>query len=112
MSEQLPLSVSVEEVSGLLESGQPLALLDCRTVEEHEFVHIPGDLLIPMDQIEEELEKILPFKEQRIVVYCHLGVRSQMVCEWLRGQGFQAAQTMAGGIDDWSVKIDTTLPRY
>ncbi len=112
MSEQLPMAVSVEEVSGLIQSGEPMILLDCRTVEEHALVHLEGDLLIPMDRIDQELETLQPLKDKRIVVYCHMGVRSQMVCEWLRRQGFETAQTMVGGIDHWAVKIDTSLPRY
>jgi hypothetical protein len=34
------------------------------------------------------------------------------VARWLRGQGFVHAQSMAGGIDQWALQIDTSLPRY
>jgi rhodanese-related sulfurtransferase len=45
-------------------------------------------------------------------VYCHHGVRSRQVANWLRGQGFAQVQSLAGGIDRWTLEIDATLPRY
>ena len=47
-----------------------------------------------------------------IVAYCHHGVRSRQVANWLRGQGFTQVQSLAGGIDRWTLEIDATLPRY
>jgi rhodanese-related sulfurtransferase len=31
---------------------------------------------------------------------------------WLREQGFEKAQSLAGGIDHWSRVIDPSVPRY
>jgi rhodanese-related sulfurtransferase len=31
---------------------------------------------------------------------------------WLRNQGFEHAQSLAGGIDNWSRTIDPSIPRY
>jgi len=43
---------------------------------------------------------------------CHHGQRSLSVAMWLRGQGFEQAQSLAGGIDAWSRLIDAAVPRY
>jgi rhodanese-related sulfurtransferase len=51
-------------------------------------------------------------RDRRIVVHCHHGGRSLRVANWLRGQGFEQAQSMAGGIDAWSTEIDPAVPRY
>jgi rhodanese-related sulfurtransferase len=48
----------------------------------------------------------------RIVVFCHHGVRSLSVADWLRRQGVENCQSMAGGIDLWSARIDPAVPRY
>jgi rhodanese-related sulfurtransferase len=45
-------------------------------------------------------------------VLCHHGARSLSVTMWLRREGFDHAQSLAGGIDEWSRKIDPTVPRY
>jgi rhodanese-related sulfurtransferase len=47
-----------------------------------------------------------------LIVFCHHGVRSANVVNWLRGQGITAAQSMAGGIDSWSTDVDPSVPRY
>jgi rhodanese-related sulfurtransferase len=34
------------------------------------------------------------------------------VTQALRDQGFTSVQNMAGGIDDWSLQIDSEVARY
>jgi len=47
-----------------------------------------------------------------LIVYCHHGVRSQRVANWLTGNGFADVASMTGGIDLWSVEVQPELPRY
>jgi len=47
-----------------------------------------------------------------LIVFCHHGVRSLSVVDWLRRQGVENCQSMAGGIDAWSTMIDASVPRY
>ena len=51
-------------------------------------------------------------EEAPIAVLCHHGARSLSVANWLRQQGFEKAQSVAGGIDAWSQSIDPRVPRY
>jgi len=39
-------------------------------------------------------------------------MRSMNVTVWLRNQGFEQAQSIAGGIDAWSAEVDPSVPRY
>ncbi|ADB16730.1 Rhodanese domain protein [Pirellula staleyi DSM 6068] len=107
-----PLEVDVETVAAMQKDGQPLLLIDCR--EENEFAHcrIAGSTLIPMQQIPARLAEIAPHQGGRIVVHCHHGGRSMRVTQWLRQQGYETVQNMAGGIDAWSQVVDPTVPRY
>jgi rhodanese-related sulfurtransferase len=50
--------------------------------------------------------------DERLVVFCHAGVRSMNVTVWLRNQGFEQVQSLRGGIDAWSVEVDPTVARY
>ena len=50
--------------------------------------------------------------DERLVVFCHAGVRSMNVTVWLRNQGFEQVQSMRGGIEAWSVEVDPSVPRY
>jgi len=47
-----------------------------------------------------------------LVVFCHHGVRSLQVVNWLRQQGVENCQSMSGGIDLWSLNVDPQVPRY
>jgi rhodanese-related sulfurtransferase len=50
--------------------------------------------------------------EGSVVVFCHHGVRSLQVVNWLRDQGVANCQSMSGGIDRWSCEVDGSVPRY
>jgi rhodanese-related sulfurtransferase len=108
----LPWELDVHAVHRLLEAENDLLLLDCREPAEFELVHLDGALLIPMQQIPGRASELEPYRDRRIVVYCHHGGRSMLVTRWLRKQGFTGAQNMAGGIDAWSCSIDPAKPRY
>ena len=112
MSTNQPLHVSVEKVRDLIDGGSAPLLLDCRQPEEYAIVHLQDSLLIPMDELPSRVKELEQYRQRQIVVYCHAGVRSEMVARWLQSQGFPDVASMMGGIDQWAVKIDTSLPRY
>ncbi len=51
-------------------------------------------------------------RDEPLILFCHHGVRSLHVAAWLRERGVENAQSMAGGIDQWSREIDPSVPRY
>ena len=46
------------------------------------------------------------------IVLCHAGMRSMRVAMFLTEQGFQDVYNVQGGIDEYSRKIDPSVPRY
>lgn len=111
-SADLPIEVSVEDVKALKTGGEPFVLIDCREADEYATARIEGARLLPMSEIGQRISELEPLRGQRLVVHCHHGGRSLRVANWLRGQGFPSTQSMAGGIDQWSIAIDPTVPRY
>ena len=111
MSEE-PLEISCADVTQLLDGERDFLLLDCREPVEHEIGTIVGARLLPMSEIEIRHVELADQRDSHVVVYCHHGVRSAQVATWLRQQGFVRAQSMVGGIDQWSVEIDPAVPRY
>ena len=101
--------VSPEDLKARLETGTAPALLDVRETWEQELVALPGARLIPMEELERRVAELEPGRE--VVVYCHHGIRSAAVVQWLRSQGIPALN-LRGGIDAWTVTVDPTLPRY
>jgi rhodanese-related sulfurtransferase len=112
MTPAVPLEIDVNSVAALRSSGEQFLLLDVREPDEFEIAKIADAQLIPMQQIPARLAELEPYRHQRIVVQCHHGGRSLRVTHYLRGQGFDQAQNLSGGIDAWSVAIDPSVPRY
>lgn len=108
---EAPLEVSCQEVKSLLDERADLMLIDCREPQEHEVVKLSAAVLIPMQEIPSRREQIVS-REGRVIVYCHHGMRSANTAQWLRANGVPEAQSMAGGIDQWALEIDPSLPRY
>ncbi len=86
-------------------------LLDVREPWELQTASLPGSLPMPMGDVPSRAHAELD-PDTHIVVLCHHGQRSLAVAMWLRGQGFERAQSLAGGIEAWSRSIDASVPRY
>ncbi len=109
----LPIETSPQDIERRLASGEKLLLIDVREPNEFQAARIPGAELIPMRTIPAQLQRLeAASDEATLIVYCHHGVRSLNVVNWLREQGVSACQSMAGGIDRWSLEIDSSVPRY
>lgn len=108
----LPIEIDCRQLKARLDAADDLLLLDCRETDEHAVVNIATAQLLPMSQMMDRAGELEPHRERAIVVHCHLGGRSLRVTEWLRANGFAQAQSLAGGIDQWAVEIDPSLPRY
>lgn len=107
-----PIEIDCRSVKSLQDSGEPFFFCDCREADEYATAKIDGAVLIPMSGIADRVADFEPHKGSRIVVHCHHGGRSLRVAMWLRKQGFSGAQSMAGGIEQWAVEIDPSVPRY
>ena len=103
--------ISPQEVKELQTQGKDFRLLDCREPWEHQTARIDGAVLMPMQELPLRAHQELD-PEQHIVVYCHHGVRSLNVTNWLRQQGFEKVQSMRGGIAAWSREVDPKVPSY
>ncbi len=109
----LPMETTPQDVQRRIDAGEPLALIDVREPEEFAITRIEGATLIPMRNIPASFEQLqAKAGETMLIVFCHHGVRSLKVVDWLREQGMSACQSMAGGIDAWSALVDQSVPRY
>ena len=107
----LPPEITPEEFSQLRHQENPPILLDVREKWEFDTAHLPDSVLMPMGEVPARAYNELD-PDSRVVVLCHHGARSLNVTMWLRQQGYEYAQSLAGGIDAWSRTLAPTLPRY
>ncbi|MCJ7735069.1 MAG: rhodanese-like domain-containing protein [Anaerolineales bacterium] len=70
-----------------------------RTIEEWQAGHIPGAVLIPLDQLATRVGE-LP-DDDPILIYCRSGNRSLQAQNTLAEIGFSDLYSMDGGINDW-----------
>ncbi|MBI4418922.1 MAG: ThiF family adenylyltransferase, partial [Ignavibacteriales bacterium] len=107
--DQSEYAIIAEELKEKLESGEGVFILDVREPYEYEIVNI-GGYLIPLGDLPNRVHEL--DSSQQIAVHCHHGGRSQRAVEFLRELGFKKVKNLVGGIDEWAVKIDPSLPRY
>jgi rhodanese-related sulfurtransferase len=113
MPETLPFEVSPAEVQQRASAGEKLFLIDVRQPDEYALTRIAGAELIPMDTVPGRLNHLESLADEgTLIVYCHHGIRSANVVNWLRNQGIEACQNLSGGIDRWSLEADPSTPRY
>ncbi len=102
--------ITPQELRQRQERNEEVVILDVREPWEREVASISLSQHIPMGDIPARVQELDP--EQHIVVYCHHGVRSLSVTDWLRKQGFEKVQSMSGGIERWALEIDSGVTRY
>ena len=92
--------ITPEEARDRLDSDETIILLDVRSEEEFLGGHIPGAILIPMDELARRAETELVDLGRTIIIYCRTGNRSDYAARLLARLGYVAVYDL-GGIVDW-----------
>ena len=109
----LPFEATPTEVKRRTDAGEAIRLIDVREPFEHAIASVAASELIPMGTVPAQVTHLeAEADDATLIVFCHHGVRSLRVVNWLREQGIPNCQSMAGGIDAWSAEVDQTVPRY
>lgn len=93
-----------------IERDESVRLVDVRSREEFEAVHIEGSLLLSqeiMRQIMADGSNTRP-----LVVVDHQGRHALDAAAYFMGHGLQNVRCLRGGIDAWAQEVDTTMRRY
>ncbi len=89
----------------MIDSDEPLIILDVRTEAEYQAGHIADALLLPNEEIEKTTQPIeLPDLDAVILVYCRSGNRSAQAARKLGALGYVNVYDF-GGIIDWPYEI-------
>jgi len=102
--------ISPQELKERLDRSLAPTLLDVREDWETKLARLENALHIPIEEIETRADELDP--DDEIVVYCHQGVRSAAVAEYLRQRGFKNVKNLAGGLDSWARAVDPAMRRY
>jgi rhodanese-related sulfurtransferase len=102
--------ITPRDLQARLDRNERPLLLDVRQDWETRLCRLENALHIPIEEIELRVDELDPSDE--IVVYCHQGVRSAAVAEYLRSVGFTDVKNLAGGLDAWARTVEPTMRRY
>ena len=80
-------------------------ILDVRTPEEYQKKHIPGSLLLPIENIRSGNLSKLPDKDAMILIYCWTGRRAEDAAEYLLKRGYTKIYEF-GGLIDWTGPVE------
>jgi len=93
------------DVADKITRGENMILLDVRTPQEHEEIHLENSLLLPVDEISvSTLNKIglgEDSKDKEIILYCRSGNRSQRAYDLMTALGYTNLTSVQGGMVHW-----------
>ena len=98
------------ELKERIERGDLPLILDVREPEEVAWAAFPDAIHIPMGEVPARLAELDPQRET--IVVCHHGIRSAQVAGYLATRGFVRVLNLTGGIDAWSLTVDSSVRRY
>lgn len=77
-------------------------IFDARETEEHQISHIKNAILVGYSNFDiNHSMRHLKSKDQKIVVYCSLGIRSEKIARELQKAGYTNVHNLYGGIFEW-----------
>ena len=77
-------------------------ILDAREQQEYDISHIKDAVLIGYDHFDiNTVLNSIPNKDQMIVVYCSLGIRSETIAKQLKANNYTNVYNLYGGIFEW-----------
>lgn len=85
-------------------------VLDVREPWETELCRLPDVVLMPLDTLPEQWQRL--DIERQIVCVCHHGIRSRHAAAFLDSQGVPALFNLTGGMDAWAREIDPKMQTY
>ena len=85
-------------------------LLDVRSREEFEAVHINGSVLLSQDVMRQIMAD--GSNTRPLVVVDHQGKNGLDAAAYFMGHGLQNVRCLRGGIDAWAQEVDRTMRRY
>ena len=106
----LKMQLSPAELASALKNAPEAKLVDVRTREEYDTVHIDGAIFFTQELMQEILMKW--DRRALLAIIDHQGTRSMDAAAYFAGHGFENVRAVRGGIDAYSQEVDPNLARY
>ena len=102
--------ISPQELAEARKQDNSIRLVDVRSREEFEAVHIEGSTLLSQDVMRQIMGDGSNTKP--VVVVDHQGKNGLDAAAYFMGHGLQNVRCLRGGIDAWAQEVDAGMKRY
>ena len=99
--------INIDEYKKMRESGEAGQLIDVREQSEYAAAHAAGAIHLSKGVIERDIEKTIPDKNAKLVLYCGGGFRSALATDNIRKMCYKNAISLDGG---WRAYDASGLP--
>jgi len=93
------------DVADKIKNGEDIILLDVRTLEEYEEIHLKNALLLPVEELSGQSLSGIGLgenaKDKEIIIYCRSGARSKIAYDIMNSLGYTNIKSSAGGMIHW-----------
>lgn len=96
--------VTPRDAKAQLDAGAKL--IDCREAHEVDITKLEGADYIPLENVEQAIARLNEFKDEKLIIVCRVGTRSQQFARLLQQNGFRDAKSIAGGILLWNQDVN------
>jgi rhodanese-related sulfurtransferase len=93
--------IGIAEYRRMREAGESHILIDTRENDEWDAGHAAGAVHLGKGIIERDIEKQVPAKDAKLILYCGGGFRSALAADALREMGYTNAISLDGGWRDY-----------
>lgn len=94
--------IDVNALQDALDAGQVPVLVDVRSAEEYAEGHVPGTTLLPLPELQQRWQELLPYRDQgEVFLICRSGARSMSAAQALLSVGFRPVN-VTGGTMAWA----------
>ncbi|MBF0363385.1 MAG: rhodanese-like domain-containing protein [Oligoflexia bacterium] len=84
----------------LLKKGVDL-VVDLRSVEEFNREHLKSAVNIPIEMLDDSLNKIMKYRVKTVLIYCNTTNKSRIAVQKMIKNGFKKIKVILGGYQAW-----------
>ena len=92
--------LTAAQAADMIARFDPL-ILDVRTPQEYKAGHLANAMLLPVQALQQNIQRLSTHREREILIYCATGNRSTVASKILMDGGFKQIANLRHGIVDW-----------
>lgn len=100
----IPAALTCEQLWAMEGQGEKPTILDVREQDEWDAGHVDYATHLPLGNVETDVEKILPNKNEMIIACCASGGRSAQAVEKMKELGYTNVKNLTGGYTGYCSK--------